>query len=173
MISPLMIRAIKCILVRWSHWASSSAYFQDRPLKCLACDYFIILSRSLPPCIFAAFFPLTPCRGLLQRHNPVLDQHWDAVKQCHHKDFQLETLWRNNELLLWFLSEAGQWPEQPALFNLALSGGFALDHLQRFLLTSPVLLVCKTRPVSVHVKVSFLGTAGHLPPGIQKVFRLL
>lgn len=142
---------------------------QATEMSCLRLLYYLI---SFSTSMYIWGF-LTPCRGLLQGHNPVLDQHWDAVKQCHHKDFQLETLWRNNELLLWFLSEAGQWPEQPALFNPALSRGFALDHLQRFLLIPPVLLVCKMRPVSVHVKVSFLGTAGHLPPGIQKVFRLL
>lgn len=65
------------------------------------------------------------------------------------------------------------WTRPWALLSRALSRGLALYNLQRSLLTSAVLLFCKIRSVRVHVKVSFLGMAEHLPVGVQKVFRFL
>lgn len=63
MVSPLMIRAIKAVL-RWSHWASSSAYCKDRPLKWLTCECSISLSHShlhVYSRLSPYFFPIGDC----------------------------------------------------------------------------------------------------------------
>lgn len=98
-------------------------------------------------------FPTGDCSRCITRCWTSTGKLWSCLTiKISRQRFCMEK--QNNELNLrskgkWSLPEAGQCPEQATLFNSALRRGFAVDDLQRSLLTSAVPWFCKMRSISV------------------------